>query len=218
MGLITLTPADKAMLESIKPVVDGIATISGNHTEVLLHSLDKNNPSVIKIANGHITGRTEGAPVTDLAMSKLVEGQDVTPSYFTQTADGKMMRSVTTVIRNPKGQAIALLCINVNLDAPFREVVSSMIPTAPAEKGHDNSPENFAKNLDDLLNSSVTKAIRSVESDDQVLPSLKNKAIIERLFHQGIFELKEAIQFVADHLCISHHTVYRHLRELKSRC
>ncbi len=216
MGLITLTSADNAILEAMKPVVDGIAAMSGQHTEVVLHGLDKNNPCIIKVANGHVTGRSEGAPVTDLAMSKLAEGQDVTPGYFTRTADGKMLRSVTTVIRNTKGQAIGLLCINANLDVPFREMVSAMVPSMPVTCSED-SPENFAKNLDELLDKSVAKARMAVESDDHILPSLKNKAIIERLLHQGIFELKESIQFVADFLQISHHTVYRHLREMKNR-
>ncbi|WP_263082062.1 PAS domain-containing protein [Endozoicomonas sp. Mp262] len=217
MGLINLTPADEAILEAMKPVVEGIAAMSGGHTEVVLHGLDKSNPCIVKVANGHVTGRSEGAPVTDLAMGKLLEGQDVTPGYYTRTIDGKLLRSVTTIIRNGDGLAIGMLCINTNLDAPFQEVVGAMVPHPTSMPCRDDSPENFARNLDELLHRAVARTRAAVEADEQTLPSLKNKVVIEQLLKQGIFELKEAIQFVADYLGISHHTVYRHLRELKGR-
>ena len=39
--------------------------------EVVLHSLDAEAPEIIKIANGHVTERSEGAPITNLARMKL---------------------------------------------------------------------------------------------------------------------------------------------------
>ena len=74
MGLIKLTQSDKMILEAMKPVVDGIAAVSGSHTEVALHSLDKTNPCIIKVVNGHITGRAEGAPVTGFCHEQTGRG------------------------------------------------------------------------------------------------------------------------------------------------
>ena len=91
-----------------------------------------------------------------------------------------------------------------------------MVPSA-ADACSNGSPENFARNFDELLDKSIEKVRSVVELDNTILPSLKNKAVIEGLFHQGIFELKESVQFVADRLVLSHHTVYRHLRELKNK-
>lgn len=40
---------------------------------MVLHSLEDTEHSVIKIINGHHTGRTEGMPITDLALQMLEE-------------------------------------------------------------------------------------------------------------------------------------------------
>jgi predicted transcriptional regulator YheO len=70
-----LSQTDFEILKAMEIIVDGIAAMYGQHTEVLLHSLDARNPSIIKIANGHITGRSVGAPITNLAMMKLKRGR-----------------------------------------------------------------------------------------------------------------------------------------------
>ena len=48
-----LSETDYAILKASENIVDGIAAMYGEHTEVLLHCLDVSNPSIIKIANGH---------------------------------------------------------------------------------------------------------------------------------------------------------------------
>ncbi|MGL4893930.1 MAG: PAS domain-containing protein, partial [Shewanella sp.] len=50
-----LSATDWDILTSIENIVDGIAAMYGQHTEVVLHSLDAKRPSVVKIANGYIT-------------------------------------------------------------------------------------------------------------------------------------------------------------------
>ena len=82
--MFELAQSDYDILHSIENIVDGIAAMYGEHTEVLLHSLDVRNPSIIKIANSHVTGRDVGAPITNLALMKLTQGKDVTGAYMTK--------------------------------------------------------------------------------------------------------------------------------------
>ena len=70
---ISLTATDKQILESYKIMIDGMAEYMGEGYEIILHSLQNLDRSVIKIINGHYTGREEGAPITDLALSMLSE-------------------------------------------------------------------------------------------------------------------------------------------------
>ena len=44
---------------------------AGEGYELVLHSLESLDHSVIKIINGHYTGRSEGSPITDLALKML---------------------------------------------------------------------------------------------------------------------------------------------------
>ena len=68
---LVLTKTDRIILESYKVVLDGLSKYLGDGYELILHSLEDLEHSVIKIINGHYTGRVEGAPITDLALSML---------------------------------------------------------------------------------------------------------------------------------------------------
>lgn len=52
----------------------------------------------------------------------------VSKAYFTRAKSGALMKSATIAIRNPKRRVISLLCINMNLDMPFSEIVKTFVP------------------------------------------------------------------------------------------
>ncbi len=56
-------------IKHLLPLVDAIAGTFGKNCEVVLHDLRKPHQSIIKIANGHITNRKVGDPLTDLVLS-----------------------------------------------------------------------------------------------------------------------------------------------------
>ena len=61
----------------------------------------------------------------------------------------------------------------------------------------------------------TSHARQAVLCDSTILPSLKNRSIIQILYKQGIFNMKNAVEFVAGQLKISKNTVYMHLRYIK---
>ena len=215
--MFELSQSDYDILHAIENIVDGIAAMYGEHTEVLLHSLDVRNPSIIKIANSHVTGREVGAPITNLALMKLTQGNDVSGAYMTKCPDGKTLRSMTTIIRNPQQQAIGLLCINTNLDAPFQEVMHSLVPCLqPHVDRPQTTPETFARSNEEMMHSSIETVREQVSNDVDIAPSKKSREIVMRLHEMGIFDLKDSAQIAAKGLDISIHTIYRYLRELKA--
>ena len=68
---IELTESDRAILESYKVMMDGLSDYLGSAYELVLHSLDNLEHSAIKVINGYHTGRTEGAPITEMALRML---------------------------------------------------------------------------------------------------------------------------------------------------
>ena len=98
------TDEDRELLRSYGGLIEGLADLFGKHCEVVLHSLENLHESVIQIANGFNTGRTLGAPITDLALRMLKDiestGQDHTQSYFARSRTGALMKSSTIAIRN----------------------------------------------------------------------------------------------------------------------
>lgn len=209
---------DKMILRSYEAVVDGIASLIGPFCEIVLHSLEDLNTSAIKIANGENTGRQVGSPITDLALKMLrdIEGSErnFSRSYFTRAKGGVMMKSITIAIRNGDNRVIGLLCINVNLDAPFTEILQSFMPTQEAREA--TSSVNFASDVEELVDQTVERTIEEINANKLVSNNTKNRQIVMELYDKGIFDIKDAINRVAERLNISKHTVYLYIRQRKT--
>ncbi len=213
---VHLTLIDRIILESYKIMLEGLADYLGGGYEMVLHSLEDTEHSVIKIINGHHTGRTEGMPITDLALQMLEEiekdGEKSYISYFTKNKNGEPLKSSTIVVRGEEKRIIGLLCINFYLNTGFSEILSSYIPQISTHSLVKT--ETFAKNMDELIFSRVQEVRKTVLADEGILPSLKNKEIINSLHQQGVFTMKDAVVKVADYLGISKNTVYMHIRNV----
>lgn len=215
--VVPFTVFDHQILQSYEAVVDGIASLIGHYCEIVLHSLEDINKSAIKIANGENTGRKVGSPITDLALQMLKDieksKRNFSRSYFTKAKGGVLMKSITVAIRNGDKRIIGLLCINVNLDAPFSQVLQSFVPTE--EVSEAASSVNFASDVDELVDQTVKRTIDEINADKDVSNNMKNKQIVMTLYDKGIFDIKESISRVAEQLNISKHTVYLYIRQKK---
>ncbi len=104
---LILTKADRLILDSYKPVLDGFSEYFGEGYELVLHSLEDLEHSVIKIINGHYTNREEGAPITDLALTMLerIRKQSSPHSlvYFNRK-NGSTLKSATIPIIGEGGR------------------------------------------------------------------------------------------------------------------
>ncbi len=214
---MVLSDIDRQILSSYKAMVDSLADYLGPSSEVVLHSLEDYNNSVIKIANGHHTGRKIGAPITDIALKMLSEiknSDDKTcKTYFTRAKNGNSLKSNTTAIYGEKGKIIGLLCMNLNPDTSFVDFVRCFF--SDKDQTAQNSQENneiFANSTNELVLSALDNIVFEVNNDSFVSSINKNKEIIKRLHDKGIFNIKDSPNLVADYLKISKNTVYLHLR------
>lgn len=222
LDLLDQRPFDQTdfeILKSYEAVVDGLAMLIGPHCEIVLHSLQDLKCSAIRIANGEHTGRKIGSPITDLALRMLhdMTGADssVSKCYFTRAKSGVLMKSVTIAIRNRDQRVIGLLCINMNLDVPFSQIMSTFIPPEMPDQEVPSSV-NFASSVEDLVMQTLEFTIEEVNADRSVSNNAKNRQIVLNLYEKGIFDIKDAINQVAERLNISKHTVYLYIRQFKS--
>lgn len=211
-SLILFSDEDHAILASYFPVVDGIAALLGEHCEIVLHSLEFLEHSAIYIVNGHHTGRTIGSPITDRALHSLhhMQTDSVSEPYFTRVKGGKLMKSITIAIRNGKQHVIGLICINLNLDVPVSQFLATFV--APSES---DTAVNFASSVEDLVTQTIESTVEEVLHNTAIANNNKNRHIVFRLFEKGIFDIKDAINLVAERLAISRHTVYLYIRQVK---
>ena len=130
---IKLTKTDRMILESYASMIEDLSAYLGSAYEISLHSLEDYNHSVVRIMNGYHSGRTQGAPLTDLALNMLKritdQGISAKESYTTYNAisqSGEHLKSSTIPIPGENGRIIGILCINLYLDTPLSEILQSL--------------------------------------------------------------------------------------------
>ncbi len=103
----------------------------------------------------------------DLALRMLhdMTGADssVSKCYFTRAKSGVLMKSLTIAIRNREQRVIGLLCINMNLDVPFSQIMSTFVPpeTPMSAQCH------FASSVEDLVTQTLEFTIEESECRSQ---------------------------------------------------
>jgi predicted transcriptional regulator YheO len=130
---IKLTKADKLILQSCKNSIDGLSDYLGKGFELVLHSLENFDQSVIKIVMGYHSGRHEGSPLTNLALDMLATiNQDQNSkkyiSYFNKRENGEILKSTTIAIMGERERIIGLLCINLYLTTSIADMFSDYAP------------------------------------------------------------------------------------------
>jgi len=214
---ISLSKGDIAILESYKIMAEGLANYLGEGYEVVVHSLGNLEHSVIKIINGHHTGRKDGSPITDLGLSMIKtineSKKEKYLAYFNKTASGEPLKSTSVAILGEKGNAIGLFCINFYLNTPLSTIMESFNPLNN-DCNQSTFSESFVENVDELLKISLKEASDKVYNDRLISTSNKNKEIITILYEKGIFNFKDAVIKIADMMGISKNTVYMHIRNI----
>ena len=121
------------------------------------------------------------------------------------------MKSVTIAIRNSKQHVIGFLCLNMNLNVPAAQFLSAFMPSI--HEAETNT--SFGGSVEELVAQTIENSIIEVMNDRRIANHNKNRQIVVSLFEKGIFDIKEAINQVAERLNISRHTVYLYIRQIK---
>ena len=209
---------DAKFLETYFRLADTIADLIGPHCEIVIHSFESFEKSVVKIVNGHHTGRTIYSPITDVGLKMLSQfkktGEVAPKSYFTTSKGGALLKSTTCVLAGEAGKPIGLFCININLSCPFPEIIQTLMPDMA--NLHAGINENFSSSATDVIEQALNNAVLEVDNDPSVNQKGRNKAITKVLLENEIFEFKEATAMVSEHLGITRHAIYKYIREFKS--
>lgn len=213
----SFTSEDQMQLQVVASIAEGIARQFGEYCEVVVHSLENYENSIVAIENGQVTGRSIGGPMTDFALNVLErcdqEAADVYGAYYTNTETGSQLKSTTIVIRNLQNKPIGMLCMNFDVSAPFSKLMESLLPDIT---GTQSISEHFPLTAKDLVETSFNEVVDEVNRKTGISPTQKNKLIVEELYKRGIFHIKNGIDIVSEKLGVSRYTIYNYIREVKT--
>lgn len=220
----------KRIIELLEQLIEPLGKAMPSSSEIVLHDLSRVPNTVIAI-HGDVTGRRPGDPGTDLLLQQSVQGfPDHYLGYETTLPDGRPMRSWTMIVRDVDGVATAALCINTDLSQwnALRQVVESVLgPTdphartvpvpplvPPATAGAVDSPERFVRNVDELASYLIHRSIGQVDVPVEKMKKRHKVEVVRRLHEQGFFQLREAVEMLAEVLGVTRFTIYNYLNEI----
>lgn len=221
------------------PLVEFLGKLIGPHCEVVLHDLSGPERSIVNIANGDISGRKVGAPLTDFALrmikNKAHASADFVHEYEGVLKSGRRVRSSTFFIKDGDGGMIGMLCFNMDmsrlhrlhdeidaaLEAYFNYRRPETQPAAPPPPlpapGAAEESETFSESIEELMATTIAKALAPYSLPPQRLSQGEREEVIDSLYKKGFFQLRGAVETVAVTFGLSEATIYRYLKSVQKK-
>lgn len=207
------------ILRNMIPLVEGIGNTFGKNCEVVLHDVRNPDSSILAIANGHVTNRVVGGPMSEYGLADLRRGnyEQNRMNYLKKTKDGRILKSTSMYIKDEQGKLIGFLCINFDISefTVMRNIIN--------EFTFINDDVNFVSaegsgtedSINDVLARIVDKILETMGKPVAFLSKEEKVHIVQMLEGQGVFLVKGAIDYVAKVLCVSRYTIYNYLDEIR---
>jgi len=214
-------------MEQAEKLVKFLGEILGDAHEVVLQDVRPDKMQIVAIANGHVSGRSVGAPMTDLSLQICADeswkNNDYECNYTGVTREGKLLKSSTFFIKEGD-KLVGMLCINQDtsrykaLSEEILRMGGVELPTAIAEMSIETATpkiENFSESISEMTN----RAIRDTLGDENPIPLNRLKQsermkIVENLNNSGVFIMRGAVSEIAAQLECSEASIYRYLSKV----
>jgi D-arginine utilization repressor len=202
------------MTKGLRPYVavcDAVATLLRPHAEVVLHDLATGK--IAYIANSY-SKRKAGDTSLNEPEPAITDTVDVIGPYAKSRWDGRRLKSVTAVLRDERRKAIGLLCINYDVDS-FAGVLQQLRALIDIPSAEEVPAALMSKDWREAVNTSVSRFLASRDVTLAGLTSQDVSDLLDELRHEGVFEIRNAVPYVAEVLRLSRATIYNRLREAR---
>ena len=207
------------ILQSLIPVIEGIANTFGKNCEAVLHDINNPQNSIIAITNGHVSGRTIGGPLSEygLGVLKKAKFDKNIINYMKKTPDGRVLKSSLLYVKDENAEVIGFLCINYDISeiSIVNNILDSFVDINKDDSPESSEEESFGSNIYDVLSNIVNKTLDSIGKPVAFMSKEEKVNIVEILNNKGVFLVKGAVDYIAKILCVSRYTIYNYLDEIK---
>jgi len=223
------SPASQNLLAVLEGVARAMECALNQHTEIVIHDLQRPESSIVDIVNGHVSGRQVGSPIIagpadDQAFDTLIGGKSaahsnevrVVANYTSRAGDGRPLRSSSVVLFDETGEAAAALCVNVDMGAVERIQRDLRSVLAPAIIPPALGPRNEA-NIEGLIEEIITAAIEGAGAPVERMSKIEKKAAVATMHERGLFVIRGSVERVAARLGVTKFTIYNYLDEIGAK-
>ena len=210
------------------PLVEFLGKAMGPHCEVVLHDVSSPENSIIAIANGHVSGRSVGGPLTDLVLKVMKDGlkgnRPFISNYNARLKNNATCRSGSYFIKDAKDKIIGVLCVNLDISKLMEtrkfidEMIGAQEPVVPAASPIAETIdvfENLPESIDDVLNAIIDKVLKEIPVSPERMSVEEKIDVVKRSNEHGLFLLKGGLSELAKRMQLSEATIYRYLNKVK---
>lgn len=204
----------KCAFSLFTPQAEAIAKLLDPYAEVVIHNIKKNK--IEAIFNSY-SGRKAGDDSLLDDETNWHQEPEVTEVYEKINFDGRKLKSITSVLRDPVSNCpIGLMCVNFDisefekLDIVIQNLMSSNLVTQEQPKAL------FKNDWQERINRFVQEYREREGITSPKLKIKERRKIVKKLKEQGAFRVKYAADHVANVLDISRATVYKYLQDEES--
>ena len=224
----------RSLLRQYTRLVGFLSKALGPDYEIALHDLTDKSNSIVAIANGHISGRSLGAPLTSTALSllaeKAYEQEDFRINYNGISVGNKMLRSSMMFIKDDADKPVGLLSVNFD-DSRFQELSTRLfqlchpdefvdknifysIEHEQVEEKAGDEAESFHNSIDAVADEVLAQIMGAEAVPPERMVQEEKMRVVYALDKKGVFLLKGAVGHIADKLCCSQASIYRYLSRI----
>ena len=216
------------ILKQYMVLAEFLGKVLGPQYEITLHDLSSTEQSIATIVNGYISGRTVGAPLTDLALrfvkDKVYETMDYKVGYRGVSGKNSAIRSSTMFIKDDGGRLIGMLCINFD-PSRYQKASQDILKLCGLDGEiflEDNhlhpagEVENFSDSISEVTDTVLKRYLKDGIPPERLTQEEK-MASVKQLEERGIFLLKGAVNEVATRLHCSAASIYRYLGKINKQ-
>lgn len=198
-------------------LVENLGAFLGTDCEVVLHDFTKGyDATIVKLVNGHVSGRTVGCPPTNLFFEKVREqsgGLSDVPVYFTED-NGRVIKSSTTFIFDKKGGVTGAVCINMDVTKLLR--AQQELAEHVGYDASENRREQYAQSLNEIVEQYLRSAENEIGKPATEMDKSEKKRALAYLDSKGVFQIVKANVRLCEFFGISKFTLYSYLDEVRS--
>lgn len=204
---------DEMILDFLKRMAEGIATMFGKNCEVVIHDMNQKDTPIVYIVNGHISGRKKGEKNKVLGgkgMDQFFDGVDIL-NCKALLPDKKTIKSSTFHYTSGKYH----YAFGINYDYSGLSFAKSVIEDLLSVGQDIDEVIKNASNSEDMLETFFEDALKFVGTPITAMNKSDRIKLIRILDEKGTFTLKKSIPMVSEKLGISRYTIYNYLNEIK---
>ncbi len=208
----TLKPQNRVIENVAIPMAEALSKLLGSNVEIVVHSLI--TETVAHICNP-FSKREIGDP-SFLSEIDFRKGENVIGPFERVNWDGRLIRSISSVLRDDAGKAVALACINYDLSeiVTAQNAIKALIGVPATVEG---SEALFKNDWHEKMNQFIVSWCQTRNKSVEALDRNDRKDLLTAILRTDALREKHAAPYIARVLGVSRATIYNDLKSARGK-